>query len=60
MFNEFACGCIVSQFVGRVRVCGTHRPEMATGDGGVANANLRGIVKRYPAHGEMPPEWTGR
>jgi len=60
MFEEYGCGCIVSRFVGRVRICLAHRPERATGDGGVWTSNLRGVVKTYPAHGEMPREWNGR
>ncbi len=61
MFEEYGCGCILSVRQGRVRICGTHRPETATGDGAIGSiANLRNIVRRYPANGEMPEEWNGR
>lgn len=61
MFEEYRCGCIVSPFVGRVRICGSHRPEMATGDGAVSTAALKGVMKRYPANGLMPEEgWSGK
>ncbi len=61
MFEEYRCGCIVSAFQGRVRICSTHRPERATGDGALAAAwTLRVVVRRYPANGESVPGWTGR
>lgn len=57
MFNEFACGCIVSLYQGRVRVCVAHRPETATGDGGVAGmGKMPKIVRQYPANGESPAD----
>lgn len=53
MFHEFACGCIVSRFQGRVRICPAHRPAKATGDGALASTDLlRYVVARYPANGE--------
>ncbi len=58
MFNEFSCGCIVSLFQGRVRICANHRPEKATGDGAIsAMGRFPGIVRQYPANGEMPKGW---
>ena len=61
MFDEYKCGCIVSPFQGRVRICQAHRPEQATGDGAVnSTAALRGILRQYPANGETPKGWNGR
>lgn len=61
MFDEYKCGCIVSPFQGRVRICLAHRPERATGDGAVSStAILRGIVRQYPANGETVTGWNGR
>lgn len=55
MFNEYACGCIVSLFQGRVRICAGHRTTVdsnrkvwvlsTTGTSGK-------VVGRYPANGE--------
>lgn len=53
MYKEYACGCIVSQFQGRVRICAAHRPSKATGDGALQAAwTLRNVVATYPANGE--------
>lgn len=62
MFNEFACGCIVSPEQGRVRICSVHRPQAATGDGAVETvARFPGIVRQYPGNGRMPVGgWRGR
>jgi hypothetical protein len=58
MFNEYSCGCIVSVFQGRVRICMTHRPDKATGDGAFWTMNkMPRIVRQYPANGEMPDGW---
>lgn len=54
MFHEFACGCIVSRFQGRVRICPAHRPAKATGDGAMGSTDLlRYVVARYAANGEV-------
>ena len=62
MFREFKCGCIVSEYCGRVRICGTHRlaPGSSDGSGGMVSTALRGRVKYYPAFGEMVANWSGR
>lgn len=61
MFDEYACGCIVSLFQGRVRICGAHRPEKATGDGATGvMGRMPGVVRQYPANGEMPQKWGKR
>lgn len=61
MFREYKCGCITSEYVGRVRVCNTHRPEKADGIGGLSStAPLRGRTKYYPAFGEQVAGWAGK
>ena len=60
MFRQWYCGCVVSQLQGRVRVCATHRPAKATGDGGAWDGLKGAGVKCYPANGEMVANWTGR
>jgi hypothetical protein len=60
MFDEFSCGCVVSVYQGRVRICAVHRLEKAVGDGGAYLVPLRGIVKSYPANGQEVPGWRGR
>jgi hypothetical protein len=61
MFDEFGCGCIVSPFVGRVRICAGHRPEKATGDGAVLTmGKMPKVIRSYPANGMPVEEWTGR
>lgn len=60
MYREYKCGCIVSEFQGRVRVCTTHRPSSGDGIGGMSTTgNLRGKSKKYPANGQMV-RWTGK
>ena len=58
MFDEYSCGCIVSMQQGRVRICVTHRIANATGSGGAENmGKMPGVVRQYPANGEMPKGW---
>ncbi len=54
------CGCIVSFFQGRVRICETHRPEKASGDGGEIQGKLPKVVRQYPANGIQVNNWKGR
>lgn len=58
MFNEYACGCIVSLVQGRVRVCSGHR-NVVEHDGKkwvVRTAGPSGkVVQQYPANGEKLP-----
>jgi hypothetical protein len=62
MFREYKCGCIVSHYTGRVRICGLHAiaPGSSDGRGGVEHVPLKGKTKLYPAHGEMVRNWSGR
>lgn len=63
MFREYKCGCIVSEMVGRIRICHMHRPDFSSvdGQGGLAHsAPLRGRTKLYPAFGQDVPGWTGK
>lgn len=55
MFNEYACGCIVSLFQGRVRVCVGHRNvvELVGKEWVVRRSGPSGkVVQTYPANGE--------
>lgn len=60
VFREYKCGCIVSEYCGRVRICDKHRPASATGDGGMDTSPPRGKTKLYPAFGEAVSNWSGR
>lgn len=55
MFEEYTCGCIVSRFQGRVRICPSH--FLARQEGKDAWA-LTKVVARYPGNGEMPDAET--
>lgn len=61
MFEEYGCGCILSAFQGRVRVCGGHRnlidyhtdPKTGAVTWTVKKFDPSGkIVARYAANGE--------
>lgn len=55
MFDEYSCGCIVSPFQGRVRMCSMHRNvvELVGSKWIVRTSGPSGkIVCRYPANGE--------
>lgn len=55
MFNEYACGCVVSPVQGRVRMCQGHRNvvELVGNKWVVRTSGPSGkVVQRYPANGE--------
>jgi hypothetical protein len=58
MFEEFACGCILSRFQGRVRICLTHH-NVVEYDGTKWVVRTSGpsgkVVQRYPGNGERLP-----
>lgn len=59
MFHEYKCGCIFSSIQGRVRICESHRPEVATGDGNNEAWPRKGRAKLYPANGQTCV-WSGK
>jgi hypothetical protein len=55
MFDEYSCGCIVSPFQGRVRICSMHHNvvELVGNKWVIRTSGPSGkIVQRYPANGE--------
>lgn len=65
MFWEFKCGCIQGSAVGRVRLCERHKldKKTVTGDGGAQaciDANMPGVIRRFPADGEWVNGWSGK
>ena len=60
MFDQYDCGCVMSRLQGRVRVCVSHRSHVDDGGNLVRTYPTGNVVKRFPANGEMPSEWTGK
>lgn len=55
MFEEYSCGCILSRFQGRVRVCAGHRNVVEHDERGwriIRRDPTDKVVCRYPANGE--------
>lgn len=55
MFDEYACGCIVSPRQGRVRICSSHRNvvELVGKQWVVRTSGPTGkVVQSYPANGQ--------
>lgn len=63
MFDEYACGCVLSPYQGRVRACVGHR-NVVEYDGKrwvVLRSGPSGrVVRSYPANGEAVADWNGR
>jgi hypothetical protein len=60
VFNQFKCGCIVGDKIGKVTICSKHTKGAKSEDDDEDDKSYGKIVKSFPANGTTVANWSGK